>query len=352
MTRFFISFCILFLLAGAKPSENLRKNQKSVKVSSHGSGQSLEEARNNALINALQIVSGSYVSSSIAVENDVIIKNNINVFTSGSIKSAKILTKEVIDKRHCLLMEVEVYPTGLMENVNKYSSSKINIQPDVFLDNLRLYKIQSKAEEKAVLEISKTYKEIIQKGLSYKIIAFNNKVGKTNSVNIELVISVENLNKAFSQAKIYAYKSLSNLSIKPTEEEFILKLTSKDYLDSYRLKPIGAKGYNNISIEAAKAQEKYLKFRNDYYYFYILFSEDFEHLFEIKIGSDIVLTKGENSHYWENGNYKGLSLSYANGIQDRFNKNIIYLSTSMYIKHYEQYFSNVKNIEIIKSENI
>jgi hypothetical protein len=221
------------------------------------------------------------------------------------------------------------------------------------MDNLRLYKIQSKAEEKAVLEISKTYKEIIQKRLSYKIITFNNKVspGKNDFVDIELVISVENLNKALSQAKIYAYKSLSNISIKPTEEELILKLTSKGYLPSYRLKPVGAMGYNNLSKDAAKVQEKYLKFRNDYY-FHDLFSEGFEHLFEIKIGNDIVLTKGENSNSWSNGNYKGLYLSYGNTPSKYRFKNIIYLSNSMYIKHYEQYFSNVKNIEITKSENI
>jgi len=226
MTRFFISFCILFLLAGAKPSENLRKNQKSVKVSSHGSGQSLEEARNNALINALQIVSGSYVSSSIAVENDVIIKNNINVFTSGSIKSAKILTKEVIDKRHYVLMSVVVNPLNLIEKVNNKSSNKIKINSSVFLDNLQLFKIQSLAEEKAIYEISKAYNEFIQKRLSYVIIKYDQMAYKDagacfdgKCIKVVLAIKVKNKEKVLAQAKRYAFKNLSILSVNPSEIE-------------------------------------------------------------------------------------------------------------------------------------
>lgn len=88
MLRFLASLSLLFLLCGSKPLNTIN-NQKTVKVSSCGSGHTLEEARSNAL----QVVSGSYVSSNIVVEIDVIIRNNINVFTSGSIKSAKILSK-------------------------------------------------------------------------------------------------------------------------------------------------------------------------------------------------------------------------------------------------------------------
>lgn len=389
MIKFFISICILLLLTGTRSSQNLITNQKSVKVLSHGSGYTIEEARNNSLINALQVVSGSYVSSNIIVENDAIIKNNINVFTSGSIKSAVVLSKEVIGKRYNLLMSVEVYPLNLINKINKQFSSKIKIEPDVFLDNLRLFKIQSKAEENAVLGISKTYKEIIKNGLSYKIIEFNNKVSKKDNtilkkksekeisdfIELELVISIENVSKTFSKAENYLFNNLSKISVSPSEIESLLKLTSYNRLPYFYFKPIGGRKkdkifgnsygyhensctkckridrerhrrscvYSNDKTRKMKVNATCLFFRHDHKWLEILEPE--EDNFDIKIGNAIVLSKDKNRN-WINNKYKGLYFQYQRNKKPQ--KNTIYLISTMSIKDYEHYFSNIKNVEIIK----
>ena len=105
----FIFFCFLLQILSYSQNENLSTN-------SLGYGKSCEEARKDALRNALNKVAGSQIFSKTEVVNDEIVTDEINMLTSGNIMKYEEIVK--------CIFESGVWKTELNVEISKLELKK------------------------------------------------------------------------------------------------------------------------------------------------------------------------------------------------------------------------------------
>jgi hypothetical protein len=198
-------------------------------------------------------------------------------------------------------------------------------------------------------------------------------------VKVILVLRAKNKEKVLTQAKKYAFKNLSILSVSPSEIEATKKLSSLDYLPSFRIKPSGPQRrgqryhvrscefckridkdrhrtncvLHNNKTKKMKVDDTRLFFRNDIS-FHKLFDENINYNFLIKLGEKAVLRE-DNGTFKDidfKGAYNSFYFQYApySSTPYEFRKdNIIYLESIMFKDFYEKNYAPIKTIEILKN---
>ena len=111
-----------------------------VSLTTQGTGNTIEDAKNNALRSAIEQAFGVYISSNLVILNDSIIKDEIVSITSGNVQEFEILSQLKISDNEYL---VSIKSTLSIYNLTKYFESKgveIEFKGNSFVENIKLQK--------------------------------------------------------------------------------------------------------------------------------------------------------------------------------------------------------------------
>ena len=211
-------------------------------------GQTIDEAKNNALRSAIEQSYGAFISSKTEILNDNI-KDEIVSITNGNIHNYKIISQvKIPDGGYAVTLEATV---SLVELSTFVKSRGINVefQGQIFWANIKQMELNKLAEEEAVKNLCEISHEILAKSLDFYLEVSKPVINTEDELkgNYDLTFTVLSLpNTNYHIFKQFFYESIKSIAMK--EYEF----------DNY--KNIGINVYP-IGIE--KLKKKHNKYFNN-----------------------------------------------------------------------------------------
>lgn len=112
---------------------------KDIDLICSGTGQTRDEAINNALVNAIEQTCGSFVSANTTILNDNLVKDELVSLKKGSIKKYKIVS-DYNPNSQSVIIEAKVSPEKITQFVES-KGSEAELAGDTFGANVKLYKL-------------------------------------------------------------------------------------------------------------------------------------------------------------------------------------------------------------------
>jgi len=186
-------------------------------INSTGSGKTYEEAKNNALRNALELAFGAFISSNTVIRNDIMIKDEIVSISSGNIKKYKELTKSVINGEYSVTLQVLVSPEKLASFVQSNGMS-VQYQGESFATNMRLQSMNEKSEKQAIAALVNYSELVFSQCFDYTIKASDPEEYMTDAWEIYVGLRVSK-NSNFDKLLDHIIKTLNAISLNQTDLE-------------------------------------------------------------------------------------------------------------------------------------
>lgn len=205
------------------------QDEKTVTLTVTGEGKTKQEARTNALRNAIEQAYGTFISSNTKVMNDSLIKDEIVSVTNGNIQKFDVIS------------ELQM-PNGNFNNLTKATVSitklttfcinkgiKVEFKGSLFAENIKLQELNEKNEKKAVNNLIKILNEIQKKCFDYSLKVFEPLQDEDGvKWNIKVIANVT----ANDNLKIYQstlIETLKSIAMTSTEIENYEKVNKKMY---------------------------------------------------------------------------------------------------------------------------
>ncbi len=160
-------FLLLFIMSPLNPCYSQADN--TVEAITIGSGNTIENAKFNALRSALEQVSGSYLSANTLVINDKLISDNITSITSGSIETYEII--EQLEKGNLFYLTIKsiISPKKFSEFVSGKTGSSIAIKGGIYAANIKQLNFNEESELKAIKLLSDLYSDLLYNSIFYEL---------------------------------------------------------------------------------------------------------------------------------------------------------------------------------------
>ena len=237
----FIAFFVFYLTPLIAQTEN-----KTVVITVSGSGKTQEEAKQNALRNAIEQAFGTFISSNTQILNDELVKDEIVSVSSGNIQEYSVLSEvQAPDGYWSNTVQAKVS----IDKLTKFCESKgvtAELKGSLFASNIKLVELNKKNEETAVENMCLVLKEISEGCFDYQI-----EVGEPSSAPSG---NPENKGKWRISFKIVA---TPNNNLKIIEDYFIKTLEGltldKNEIDNY--KKLNVKAFS-LLIELSDSKNK------------------------------------------------------------------------------------------------
>jgi hypothetical protein len=129
---------------------NIAAEDKTIDLTTIGQGTTLEQAKQNALRDALEQTFGAFVSSNTSILNDNLVKDEIVTVSSGNIKKYEVLSQNQIDENNWL---VTIKSTVSPSNLVKFCESKgvkAEFKGSLFAANIKFIELNKLNEEKTM----------------------------------------------------------------------------------------------------------------------------------------------------------------------------------------------------------
>lgn len=134
-----------------------------------GEGRTKEEAKNNALRNAIEKAFGTFISSNTTILNDELIKDEVVSISSGNIQNFEILSEtQMPDGNYSSVVKATVS----IEKLTTFFENKgiaVEFKGGLFAANIKLLEINEKNENDVMKNLFQILNEIIQNGFDYTI---------------------------------------------------------------------------------------------------------------------------------------------------------------------------------------
>ena len=189
------------------------QSNQDVTLTVSGQGETMEEARANALRSAIEESFGAYVSSNTKILNDILVADEVVTVSGGNIKNFDVISEVQIPEGG---YATTLRATVSVNKLKAFSASKgVNseFKGGLFAANMIQQELNEKAELKAIENIIKVSKTILKKSFDYSInVEGNPKKEEWNNYTIPLLIKI-NLNKNFDTFTKYFNSSISGLNM-------------------------------------------------------------------------------------------------------------------------------------------
>ena len=193
-------------------------DDKTVTLITSGQGKTQDEAKQNALRNAIEQAFGAFISSHTEVVNDNLVKDEIISVSNGNIQKYEIISESALpDNLGYTTTLKTIVSISKLASFCESKGMQIEIKGSLFAFNVIKKELSASNEKKALEDLELIVSKIIPKLFNYKIEA--KEPYKDNSINLfclPLKVVVEandNWNIIFE----YINSILRSLSI-PTEE--------------------------------------------------------------------------------------------------------------------------------------
>jgi hypothetical protein len=234
MKKIIYTFLMLCVFTSVKAGDN-----KTVTLITSGQGKTQDEAKQNALRNAIEQAFGAFISSHTEVVNDNLVKDEIISVSNGNIQKYEIISESVLpDNLGYTTTLKTIVSISKLTSFCESKGMQIEVKGSLFAFNVIQKELSASNEKKALEELVFMAKNIAPKMFDYTITAnepIKNELtnNNRNSKNIKpycLPIKVNILiNKNWEAYCKMLVKTLSGLAISKSEVEDYKKLNISYY---------------------------------------------------------------------------------------------------------------------------
>ncbi len=230
-----------------------------------GSGKTQDEAKQNALRNAIEQAFGTFISSNTQILNDELIKDEIVSVSSGNIQEYTVLSEvQTSDGYWSNTVKAKV----AIDKLTSFCESKgvnVEFKGALFSLNVKQQILNEENEKSAIKNMCKVLKDISEKSFDYQISAEEpTSLGNNNNWKIPITITATT-NANFKTMSDYLLATLTGISLTPEEVSNYSKL-GKDY-KTIVLCPLGyepqARNKKSKKSETINYSSKLIYLRND-----------------------------------------------------------------------------------------
>ena len=192
--------------------------EKTVTLTTSGTGKTLEEAKNSALRSAIEQAFGTFVSSKTEILNDQLVSDQITSVSSGNIQMFEIKSESKLPNDiWCTTLTATVSVDKLISFVQAKGVT-VEIKGGLFALNVKQQILNEKAEIECIINAVGNIHVILQKSFNYKIqasepIAVQNDNNKWSIPLFATVYTNDNYNVAMN----YLFQTLSTVSLSDNE---------------------------------------------------------------------------------------------------------------------------------------
>ena len=311
----------LTLIALLNISLVFSQNDKTVTLTVSAQGQTISEAKQNALRDAIEQAFGTFISSNTEILNDELVKDEIVSVSNGNIQDYEVISEvELPNGSYATTLKATVSVTKLTSFVESKGVS-VEFKGSLFAFNVNQQILNEKNEVKAIKDLCQVIKNIADTSFDYTItVSAPKSINNDNSKwKIPFYVSVFK-NKNFDKLTQLLYETLKGLTLTNQEVDDYRKLDKETYTVSIALSEIQ---YSQIFLRKKESITELLK---TLYYFN-------HSLQNFKINNGI--------EEWQSKDYyvKGAELGFGEAIEIRKAK--LDKTTSSLKKYYGD-FSNAR----------
>jgi len=210
---------------------SIAQEDKTVTVTVSGQGKTQEEAKQNALRNAIEQAFGAFISSKTEILNDELVKDEIVSVSNGNIQKFEILSEvQTPDGEWSNTVKAVVSVTKL----TSFCESKgiaVDFKGGLFAINVKQQQLNEENEIKSIENMCKVLKEISDKSFDFDIevkdpISLNT---PKNEWKVPIVVNVKT-NSNFSNLSDYMSSTMKGVSLTKTEADNYKQLEKPIYI--------------------------------------------------------------------------------------------------------------------------
>ena len=190
-------------------------------------GETIEEAKNNALRSAIEQAFGAFISSKTEILNDNI-KDEIVSISNGNIHNYNIISQiKIPDGGYAITLEATVSLNQLSSFV-KSKGINVEFQGQIFGANIRQIELNQLAEEKTIDNLCKISKEILAKSLDFSLDVSDPRENEFGNYDLDFYI-FSYPNKNYEMFKSFFYKTMKSISMSKVEFKNYQKINKSFY---------------------------------------------------------------------------------------------------------------------------
>ena len=206
------------------------QEDKTVELTTTGTGKTKEIAIHIALRSAIEQAFGVFISSKTEVLNDELLTDQIISVSNGNIQQYDIISEMPIDDNTSFAVTVKSKVS--ISKLTSFIESKgieVEFKGAVFAMNIKQQKLNEESELKAIKEMAAILKNIADRSFDFEVAANGEPTSRgKDDWNIPLIIKIK-LNKNFENYKSYFQKTLSALTMTEAEANNYISLKKPIY---------------------------------------------------------------------------------------------------------------------------
>ncbi len=224
MHKFVHTILFLFIFTYAKAGDN-----KIVTLITSGQGKTPDEAKQNALRNAIEQAFGAFISSHTEVVNDNLVKDEIISVSNGNIQKYEVISESLLPNNMGYNTTLKsVVSISKLTSFCESKGMKIEIQGSLFAFNVIQKELSAANEKKALEELVLIAKEIAPKMFDYSLVSGEPTKNEIGSYSLPLKVNFH-VNSNWNSFYEILVKTLLNLSLDKSEYEDYKKLRITTY---------------------------------------------------------------------------------------------------------------------------
>ena len=213
-----------------------QQDDQTVTLTVSGQGETMEEAKQNALRSAIEQAFGTFISSKTEILNDNLVKDEIVSVANGNIQKFEIISEvQIPNGGYATSLKATVSVTKLTSFVES-KGFEVEFKGSLFGANLRQQRMNENAELKAIINLCEVSNQILSNSIDYSIevdepIKANNSSSfKAQQDDYQILLTIKlSPNKNFDQFVNYFYSSIKAISMPVPEQENYIKLNKEIY---------------------------------------------------------------------------------------------------------------------------
>jgi len=286
-----------------------------------GMGETIDEAKNNALRSAIEQSFGAFISSKTEILNDDI-KDEIVSITNGSIHNYKIISQvEMPEGGYATTLEATVSVTQLVSFV-KSKGIKVEFKGGLFTANIKQQKLNEEAERIAILNLCIVSDLFLKEALNHSVVVEEPKYIKGDSRYYQLreVEFARNFNREQSGRTTL----IDGIKYKP-----FIKVLPTNYIPCR-----SCVSYNTLD-GGLPFEEKYIKEESDLLYIPISIKLETNENYNVFLDNFVETIKAIGMSGAEGDNYKKLNkpVYYLELFDSRDKPYGMRISTKIYLRN-------------------
>ena len=216
MKKIVLLLGIITLLANV----SFAQEDKTITLTVSGQGKTQDEAKQNALRNAIEQAFGSFISSNTEILNDELVKDEIVSVSNGNIQKFEVISElQIPDGGYATILKATVSVTKLTSFCEGKGIS-VEFNGGLFTLNVKQQILNEENENKSIQNLLVTLKKIIENSLDFNIKADNPISNSNDNVTWYVPLTINfSINKNISLFNNYLVNTLRGLAMPWNEVE-------------------------------------------------------------------------------------------------------------------------------------